>query len=236
MRFSRDRNPAYRQRLARSPRHLSQEELLAHAEAEMDRQPVSARCAAHLAVCPACAKEAETLGRSLRMVGASHGMEPSRELTARILMAAQQERNTPPAGRSGWAMAGRWAAGLACAVLALCAAPVFRGVLSAGNTAEAATASANPAPPEKVITRETLRQTIRDVEGLSTAVRRTAQALGSPRQATYQQAARALEQDIAAARAALDRNPGSVRVLERIHTNLERQAKTLRNLYINEEI
>ncbi|MFP4500328.1 MAG: hypothetical protein ACLFTT_04955 [Candidatus Hydrogenedentota bacterium] len=79
--------------------HPTRQQLLAHAESLADRNaPVSASLAAHVQRCERCRREVARIRESIDLAAAAGPLEPSRDLTAQILIAAQQEQP----GRIAW--------------------------------------------------------------------------------------------------------------------------------------
>ena len=79
---------------------------------------------------------------------------------------------------------------------------------------------------------ESLSKTVDEVQTLAAAVRAGHGKAPSPEEWVHRRVVSAMDADIAAAVAALERNPGNVRASHIVHANLERQAQALRSLYV----
>src|SRR5690606_25943776 len=74
-------------------RHPAKHELLAYAECAVNGQPLSAQIGGHIARCRPCWDEVDAMRRTLRVASVGAGLEPSRDLTAQILLAAKKARS-----------------------------------------------------------------------------------------------------------------------------------------------
>ncbi|MCC6142881.1 MAG: hypothetical protein IT368_03635 [Candidatus Hydrogenedentes bacterium] len=224
-------------------RHPTKRELLAFAENLVDRRsPVSAPLAAHVNACPACAQEVRAMRASLEFIAEAPGLEPSRDLTNQILMNARQlrqapERSSRPRGR--WVVSAVKAMSCAAALI-LVALVSFAMALQdepqdrINVTASPESATVQPQGPSP----EALRKATAEIETLSAAIRKEG-AEEKPATVLEQQKRRAvdvMDSDIAAARAALERNPGCTRASHIYNTNVPRQAETLRSLYVEQTL
>ena len=221
--------------LGKGKRHLTRQELLAHAESLLDRAPVDAARAAHLASCPACAAEAAAVRRSLTLLRQVPEMEPSGDLTRQILLSARSVRQHEGAPASLGRRFFRVVQGGLCATaLAAAALVVFSTALRSpdafGGGARGAVALSAPASHSGRTT-DNLNKTAEEVKTLTAAVQAPLDAVPTPHEAAQRRAVKAMDTDIRAALAALERNPGCTRASLVVRANLEKQAETLRTLY-----
>lgn len=220
--------------LATIGRHPARHALFAHAASLDSRAPVSAPVARHVAGCPRCAAEVAAIRATLAVAAAAKPLEPDPDLTARILLEARKARAAAPA-RRGRATALVIARGAAYATAAFAVTLLIFGAAlgnpaieaEARNDAPVAQAAADAGPSP-----ESMRKAADTVKTLSQAVRLAGDAPQSREEREKLRAVDAMDADIVAAREALERNPGCVRASHIVHANLQRQAKTLRDLYV----
>lgn len=219
-------------------RHPSKTELQDYAWCRLGRGPLAASVGAHLATCKKCAAEADAMGRSLGFVAQASPIAPSAELTSGILVAARREmqlRQSPL--RRLWnprrALAVCAYAAAALVVAAISAAPVWLGHAErvAGQQAAAQPPAAPGMAAEPWAASDDFRAIASEVEVLANAVRNSFARPQSAAERIRQRAVTALDAEIDAALAALQRNPGCTRATQLVQANLERQAETLRALY-----
>jgi hypothetical protein len=213
-------------------RHPTRYQLVRYAESMVDRgAPVSAIMAAHISACPACAAEVKSMRASLEFTAKAGDLEPSNDLTAQILLRAKQARvASHPRPRSAFRTA--------------CRGIFFTGALAAMATVVFGMALGSPQPTPRVETAlqqvsdalpspDMLRKVAAEVKTLGTAVRTaSANKPKSLMEREHLRAVNAMDADIVAAQAALQRNPGCTRASHIVNANLQRQAETLRHLYI----
>ncbi len=217
-------------------RHPTRQQLVAYAECLVDgRTAIPVPIAAHVRRCPQCTREVRFMRASLEFTAAAPGLEPSSDLTAQILLGARQARNAHRPRR----LAVLWMGikGLTfTAAMAAVTIVVFGAIL--GNPGPATTGQATVVPEVKVHepTPEDLVKTASEVRKLAAAVRRPDPLSARPREWERRRALNAMDADITAALDALRRNPGCVRASHIVHTNVERQARTLRTLYANRSL
>lgn len=200
----------------------------------MDGRPVSAAVGGHVARCPRCAKESAAMRASLGAVSHAAALDSSEELTARILLEAQKLRaGVSPRRRRAAAMLWTAGRGMGFATLSLAAAIlVFGAALGNPGPAPVRAASAPVVASEAAPSPDALLRTASTVKTLTDAVRMSPEAAKTPIERAKLNAVDAMSTDIVAARAALERNPGCVRASHIVHANLQRQAQTLRDLYV----
>lgn len=215
-------------------RHLTGPERLAHAESLVDGgTPIDAALAAHLAACEHCAQEVEAMRRSFEVTRHVAPIEPSAEATAQLLMQARRLRQSlpsTPARTARFSVEGRrlWTVWAAAASFVCC---VGLGVMWHGQPAAPVIASVPLSQTTEAPKANTLQKTAQDVRMLAAAVRTPTAAAASPREMAQRREVQAMDADIAAALAALQRNPGCARATQIVQANLERQKQTLRTLY-----
>lgn len=217
-------------------RHPTRYQLVRYAESMVDRSaPVSAIMASHIAACPACAAEVKSIRASLEFAAKADDLEPSNDLTAQILMRAKQVRATShPRPRSAFRTA--WRGIFFAGAMAAMAAVVFGLALGAPQptprmeTALQQVSDALPSP-------DMIHRVTADIKTLGTAVRTASTNRPvSLLEREHLRAVNAMDADIVAAQAALQRNPGCARASHIVNENLQRQAETLRHLYIERSL
>lgn len=219
--------------------HPSRQELAGYAECLADGRPISAAIGAHVSTCAQCAAEVKAVRSSFEFTATLPELEPTTELTTRILLEARAKRGEAQRERRGWASP-LWFATRAAA----CAASValvsffsFGAFLSMpvhGAGGPAASRGADPAAA--AASQEALRRAVDQVKALSTAVASSAGNPSDARELERRRAAQAMAEDIAAAKVALDRNPYCLRAADLFQASLQRQAETLRQLYIDRSL
>ncbi|NIA13006.1 MAG: hypothetical protein GWP08_02915 [Nitrospiraceae bacterium] len=218
-------------------RHPSKRELLAYAESCVDGHALSASIGGHIAACSSCAAEAAAMRLSLEYVAEATDLEPSSEFTANLLLAAKQERAAVQAARmrhSAWSLA-RGAA--YAASLLLVAALSFGFALDTGAKPVETRLAPRPVQlAESASNPETALKAAAEIQTLAMALGVSSATPRSPWELERRRAASAQSADIAAARAALARNPGCVRASRLMDANLERLPKTLKALYVERSL
>ena len=218
--------------------HPAKRELMAHAESLVDGQGISADLARHVASCAGCASEVRAMRESLAFVRAAQGPEPSSDATKQLLVAARQERAALRCARNRMRPVVLAAKGLAyAACLTLLATVSFRAAL--GHGAEAASLARPVASPRMAAVApspEDLRKTESAVHTLALAVGSRPGTQPSIRELHHTRTVQAVGDDLAAARAALERNPGSARATLLWNTNLQTQEKALKTLYVERSL
>jgi hypothetical protein len=220
--------------------HPTQRQLVEFAESLVDRHaPVSALMAAHVAGCTLCAREVKQIRASLELASLARLPEPSNELTKRIVMQAQQMRvSAPPTPAPGKAAFIRTLQMAACMVGALALAYISFGAalrdLSPGDRKPSFHASFDPdASP---VFHEALQEKSNTVKALSSAISLQPDKPDSPYEQGHRRFLHALDDDMSAARAALERNPGCPRANQVMLTSVNRQLEGLRNLYLDRKL
>lgn len=220
--------------------HPTKQELLSHAEALIAGRAISSGIARHVAKCSSCAAEAQAMRRSLGFVHSADELEPSSDMTARILSAARAERavlRTERRSRKGVAV--MLAKGLSfAAALAVISALSFSVALKANaksasamrmnparTTASRATAPAAGAVEEKAA---------EEIRLLATAVASRGVQPSDAEEWRHARAVVALNSDLTAVRAVLKRYPGCERANRLMSSNLQRQAQALKSLYVEQ--
>lgn len=219
-------------------RHPTRYQLVAFAENMLDRRaPVSAAMASHIASCPACAAEIQAIRTCLEFTASAPGLEPSSDLTGQILLSAQHERRIHQTQQhKGWTPVTRALQGIVyTAALAAIAVVVFGAALGRNANGNAAMAPL-PQMAENAPSPESIKKKAEEVETLSAAVRSVMDKSLSPLERRKMLAVNAMDADIAAAMSALERNPGCARATHIVNANLQRQAETLRNLYVERKL
>lgn len=173
---------------------------------------------------------------SLEFTSSARDLDPSVELTGQILHNARSARNCRQRHRGIPIVSILRAFAFVAGIVALATAS-FGLALSRGGLLVPPTAAAGGEMTQSDATlaetqQKDLERVASEVRMLSGAVRPATMATSSPEELKQWRAVRSMDADIAAARAALERNPGCERASSIVNANLQRQAETLRNLYV----
>jgi hypothetical protein len=214
-------------------RHPGKRELLAYAENLVDRRgPISAKIGGHVAGCRECANKVEAMRASLEFAKEAPPLEPSGDFTARLLLAAQNERRMVQRQRAGRSVVFTVVKGVGyAAAIVLVSAVCFGAALGNGPHPAVHQTVAATIAPDPGLTPEAVQRTAAEIETLASAIGPPSKKSSSQWEMEHRRAVHALNADIEAARAALDRNPGCQRASLLVDKNLQRQAQTLRALY-----
>lgn len=215
-------------------RHPSREDLLAYAESLVDQgAPVSSALAAHVTACKRCSAEVREIRESLDFTASAQELEPSKDLTAQILLAVQSKK------RPGmhWRIPGAARAAAAIALTGFALAPGlfwFQYVLAPPDAAPAARAPAaqEDTTPVRRVTGPERRARDLNIRRLSDALTAVPEARQHPAEQRLRRIAGAAAEDAAIARDALRRNPGSLRARQALDQALEAREAALRTLYL----
>ena len=217
--------------------HPSRSQLVTYAENLVDGgAPVSRAIAAHVAACPQCSQELAAIRASLEFTSSADDLAPSLELTGQILTNARTLRNHRRQRRGIPVISIFKAAAFAAGVIAVAAASFGFALSRDGLTTSGTALPENGALPRTAAALTTtsekdLERVASEVRMLSDAVRPANLQDRSPEEIKHLRAVQSMDADIAAARAALERNPGCERASSIVNANLKRQAATLRDLY-----
>lgn len=222
-------------------RHPRKNELMTYAESLAGKGgALSVKIGGHVAGCKACQAEVEGMRSSLDFIHSAPELEPTADFTNQLLLAAQNEHRLLQQRRGRQALASI-AKGLSYAAgILVVGAVCFGTALSGGSTDERAVHAAvrqpGTIPGDAGISPEVLRQAAAEVQTLVAALSFQPKTPPSPWELEYRRAAQALGADIEAARAALERNPGCARASRMIGSHLQRQAQTLKALYVERSL
>lgn len=217
-------------------RHPVKHELLSYAESLVGGRPIPAELGRHVARCQACAAEVAAMRESLRVAAAAKTLEPSREFTARVLLAAKNERVSTRRHRSRMRSALAVAKGFGYAASLVAVSAWW--FTAASVTAPAAAAPVAEAPQPVAMAAQPSPEEVREVAAQIQTFAAAVGALdGQPvslRELQHRRMALALNADLAEALSALAQNPGCERANDLMTTTLRRQAKNWKNLYLLE--
>lgn len=219
--------------------HPTQRQLVEFAESLVDQHmPVSALMAAHVASCSVCTREVKQIRASLELAALAHLPEPSNELTQRIIMKAQQMRSTnPPKSCSGKKNFIRSIQIAACTLGTIAIAYFSFGTaineISPQNHTPSFHTAATEQPPE---IHEVLKEKSSTVKALYSAISLPPDKAASPYEQGHRRFLHALDADMIAAQAALQRNPGCSRANQVMLTSVDRQLEGLRKLYLDHKL
>jgi len=211
--------------------HPSKLELLAYAEGLVDGHGISSATARHVAACKECAKEVAEIRASIEFTASASALDPSEELTSQILVAARTERGVQRRARGHTALI--MLKGLAYAAGIIAFSTLYFSYALGENPATSHTmrastparsVAAGPSPEE-------IRRATAEIQTLAAAVGSHPKSPRNLREWQQTRAVLALDADLSAARAALQRNPGCERASRVISANIQRQAQALKTLY-----
>lgn len=210
-------------------RHPTKRDLLTYAEGLIDGN-VPAAIARHVARCPVCRSEVQSIRRSLETVSSADVLTPSTDLAQRIMIdarAARPRRNRfqrtvyrSLAIAKGTAFVFVLAA--TCAVwftVSLSGAPV----IGSGQPA----AAPNAAESGVRIATDELHRATAEIETLAGAVIAREQRPSSRREWHYARRLINVNAQLSAAQATLERNPSSPRAIQLVDAGLRRQRDAL---------
>ena len=170
---------------------------------------------------------------TLRAALQGQAIEPSREFTARVLLAAKTERGIVMKRRARahsirtFAKSVGYAAGLV-----VVAGAWFGAASNSVDAGSLATAAAKPTVAVAAPSPEEIQKAAAQIQTLAAAVNAVASEPKSLREMQHRRVARALDADLMEALAALERNPGCERASNVVTLNLKRQAQTWKALYL----
>ncbi|NLN94480.1 MAG: hypothetical protein GX130_14430 [Candidatus Hydrogenedens sp.] len=213
-------------------RHPSSVQLMEYAESLVDDDsPVCVLMAAHLSRCPDCANEVRAIQQSLKLTALATLPESSQTLSHSILLQARKEIARPPAKRPSFLYP--FLRSVACLVgILLLAAISFSAALQEGSefSSIAVQAEARPIPtPENSWTpSRPFSGTVVQALAASIAIQgNTLSNTGQRRIVDF------LDQDLDAALAALERNPGCVRATQIVDSEAQKRLEGLRTLFVD---
>jgi hypothetical protein len=175
---------------------------------------------------------------SLEFVVSAQGLEPSQDLSNRILEAGHAARRADQQAQRRLRVAVSLAKGAAFAAgLVMVATVSFRAALSdeAASTPPTRTSvarSARPVGPSP----EEIRRAAVEIQTFAAAFGARGIAPRSLEELRHARTVAALDADLAAMRTALERYPGSERATRLMNANLQRQAKALKTLYMEQSL
>lgn len=217
-------------------RHPARRALVAYAEALVDRRsPVSAAMASHLAQCNSCSSEVNSIRASLEFATSAKPLEPSIDLTAQIIIDANRERiKEKPFTKQVSTLRLAYRGFAYASALIIITTFYFGAALQQTYTTPETTFAEIPAQirADSAPSIEAVHKIIGEIRTLSAAVQFALGEQQTPLEQEQRRAVDAIDEDIAAALAALERNPGSLQANHTILASLQRQAETLRALYV----
>lgn len=217
--------------------HPTKTALMAYAESLVDNQAtVDAQLAAHVTSCKTCTREVEAVRQTLLVVGSVPEIEPTPEFTARLLMAASQQRKAPVTiRRRGVRVMAALSKGAAVAAsLAVVASIAFNAALGEPQSEVSLAGTVVPAPivsePEVEMAVDP-GKVVREIQTFAAAVSAHQRSLGVWEREQWRSVV-ALDAELQAAMEALEQNPGCVRASAVYQTSLQRKADIVRSLYL----
>jgi hypothetical protein len=220
-------------------RHPPRQELVAFAESQVDRSSlVSAFLAAHVNSCPRCTAEVRAIRASLEFASSASAPEPSGDLARQILAGAREVRlQAPEPGRKHPSLAlSIIRATVYVTATAALAVLTFGMAVNVGDNSTPSRPAFQSAPQVAqspgTVSPESIRRKTGAIERLAAAVSRADSPPRTLREWERRRAVEGVSQDLSAAMAALERNPGCVRADEMVRTHLDRQVSGLRDLFV----
>jgi hypothetical protein len=214
--------------------------MMAHAENLADgRGTISAKIAGHIAACDVCATELHRIQSTLNLLAKAPELMLSRRLTAHILIAAQRERALTRSRSSRRKTAVALLKGLSyAACLAITIGLYFETILNPQlpETVTQAAPTASTQVEMAMSSPQALRKATTEVHILAEALNGRPENPEDVQALRYRRAAIILAADIQAGQAALERNPNCIRASRMVNSNLERQAQTLKALYVERSL
>lgn len=213
---------------------------MAYAENLVDgRNPISVQMGGHISNCPACAAEVEAMRFSCTLMRSAPALEPSSDFAAQLLLAARNERRIVEAHRlRNSVVSAAKGIGYAAGFVIVCAVcfglAINRG--TAADAVQASVAAASQAIAEAAPSPEAIRRATAEVQTLTAAVCSSTREPANLWEREHRRAVSALGADIEAAKQALERNPGCARARRIMDTTLQRQAQTLKTLYVERSL
>lgn len=215
-------------------RRVSKEEIFDHAEQVIDGRPVSAELASRIGVAEAYREELQAAKDTLALCQAAPAIEPTDAATDAILQLAALERSRQDRRRERFSTLRAMGAGLGYAAgLALVATTYFsiassddarQGEAGLQPTVFSRLATSDSAPPD-------LQRVSAEIETLAGAVGRRSATPATVEEREYRRTVEFLENELNAALAAFQRNPGNIRAQAVIQANMERTRDTLHTIY-----
>ena len=215
--------------------HPSKPELLAYAEGLVDGRGISTATARHITGCPVCAREVAAIRGSIEFTASAKQLDPAEDSISRILVAARCERKATRRAKGGTPTLILKGLAYAAGVI-IVSAVVFQASLhrTAANGATRAETAARTLASN--VSAEEMRQAASQIQTLTAAVGSRPDAPHGDRVIQQAREVLALDAELAAARAALRSNPASERASQVVSSNLKRQAKALKTLYVERNL
>ena len=220
--------------------HPSKQALLAYAENLVDGQSgIDRDLAAHLSQCAQCKAEVQAMKASLSFTSSAPELDPSSDLTARILLSGKSARTEMRRPVTPLRIAFKVAQVSACAAALLVVMGLSFGSFLDSPDQEMATPSFDTTVPVVVgqndspeAMRRASVEVAAEVHTLSAAVEGKLGSAPSPEALGEIRAVHSRDGDIAAAMSVLKRDPNNVRATQVVHATLKRQAESLRAIYV----
>jgi hypothetical protein len=215
-------------------RHPAKSELMAFAERLVDKRgPIPARVAAHIKACSECRAEIQAMRSSLAFVDQAADLDVSCAFSVQLNLAVRAQREAMRKRRNRCRSVVAMTKGLAYVAGVVITATLCYGAALSGQTPAQALPNALQArAPFAGPSPEAIRKAAVEIETLAAAVTYPAKRPRSLWEREYRRAVITFNDDLGAAAAALERNPGCARARNLIQTCMKRQADTLRTLYV----
>lgn len=214
---------------------------MACAEALVDgRAPLPSRTAAHVACCERCRAEVESIRASLVLVHRVGAIEPSREFTATVLLAAKSRQREIPKLRRRYERleAAARVCGYAGALAALASVAFVLVAFPPQGRPDLVQANHGPetlpaAPSFAAADRDSRRD---DEEILRQAALAPSGGPVDDYERQYWRAVSAFDEDISEGLAALKNNPFSIRASRIVELNRQRRTETLKTIVLEKNL
>lgn len=218
-------------------RHPRKADLLLHAERIVAGEPIQADVAAHVQRCTRCAEEFRAMKSTLSVTKQADILEPSDDLTRKILMKARAERNATPTRVRNIRVLPVVRFGAMAATLAIATALSFS--FASGPAADAQNRTRVSAPAEYlggVDNSSGLTRAHHEIQTIAGAVTPASSRANGLMEDAHRRALAAREADMSAAVSALKANPGNMRAQRVYQTSIEGQAESYKSLYIHRDL
>jgi anti-sigma factor RsiW len=211
--------------------HPSKLELLAYAEGLVDGHGISTATARHIATCKDCAKEVADIRMSIEFAASADELSPTDELTSQIMVAARTERGVQRRAHGRTPLIMLKGMAYAAGIVMLSTFYFSYALGDAPASSHEIRVAAAPRPVASGPSPEEIRKATVEIHTLAAAVGSRPSVPRNLREWQQTRAVLALDADLAAARAALQRNPGCERANRVVNSNIQRQAQALKTLY-----
>ena len=224
-----------------NPIHPNKQQLLAYAESLVgNASPICGATAVHVGRCAKCKAELEAIRATLCVTHAALDLEPSREFTANIVLAARHERQAIDRRWARFAAAGTFARGLAFAssIAAVAGLVYTLDLTKAAPRGEIAPQAQAATPPvhTEMYPYQAPQLPSHAEEVLTAAIMSPKWQPQTHREKQQLRKVQVMGDDMSAAQAALARNPYSLRATQVVNTAREQRVQEMKSLYVERSL